>query len=115
MIEIFLHSLNSSILSSLNFIQAMVDNDVSASTKVSKLMTAIETHRAATLDAVRGQAFDRHLLGLKMQALENGENIPELFMDISYMMASHFKLSTSQGRTSWVIGVRNLKLLGAIT
>jgi len=89
-------TIRSCTIESLDLCMAMVDNDVSASTKVSKLMTAIETHRAATLDAVRGQAFDRHLLGLKMQALENGENIPELFMDISYMMASHFKLSTSQ-------------------
>jgi len=74
----------------------MVDNNVSSATKLSKLMTAIQTHRAEVMDAVRGQAFDRHLLGLKMQALENGENIPDLFMDISYMLASHFKLSTSQ-------------------
>ena len=77
--------------------QAMVDPDASASTKLSKLMTAIGVHRETVLDAVRGQAFDRHLLGLKMQALENGENIPELFMDISYIITSHFKLSTSQG------------------
>ena len=76
----------------------MVDEDVSASTKLSKLRTAIDVHRVAALDAVRGQAFDRHLLGLKMQALENGENIPELFMDISYIITSHFKLSTSQGK-----------------
>lgn len=83
-------------IESLELCMAMVDNDVPPSTKLSKLMTAIQTHRADVMDAVRGQAFDRHLLGLKMQALENGENIPELFMDISYMMASHFKLSTSQ-------------------
>ena len=74
-----------------------MDDDVPASTKISTLMAAMETHRADAMDAIKGHAFDRHLLGLKMQALENGENIPELFMDISYMMASHFKLSTSQG------------------
>jgi len=83
-------------IESLDLCKAMVDDNVAASTKLSKLMTAIQTHRETVLDAVRGQAFDRHLLGLKMQALENGENIPELFMDISYIMASHFKLSTSQ-------------------
>jgi len=81
---------------STDLCKAMVDEDVSASTKLSKLRTAIDVHRVAVLDAVRGQAFDRHLLGLKMQALENGENIPELFMDISYIITSHFKLSTSQ-------------------
>ena len=77
--------------------QAMVDVNVPASMKLSKLMAAMETHRADVADAIKGQAFDRHLLGLKMQALENGENIPELFMDISFMMASHFKLKTSKG------------------
>lgn len=81
---------------SLDLCQAMVDNEVSPSIKVSKLMAAIAVHRAEVKDARKGQAFDRHLLGLKMQALENGENIPDLFMDISYMMASHFKLATSQ-------------------
>jgi len=83
-------------IESTDLCKAMVDNNVSSATKLSKLMTAIQTHRAEVMDAVRGQAFDRHLLGLKMQALENGENIPDLFMDISYMLASHFKLSTSQ-------------------
>jgi len=89
-------TIRSCTVESLELCQAMVDNDVSPSTKISKLMAAISVHQADMKDAVNGQAFDRHLLGLKMQALENGENIPEIFMDISYMMSTHFKLSTSQ-------------------
>lgn len=48
------------------------------------------------LQAVNGQAIDRHLLGLKLAALESRMNLPELFMDSSYQYALHYKLSTSQ-------------------
>lgn len=49
-----------------------------------------------SLQAVNGQAIDRHLLGLKLAALESRMNLPELFMDSSYQYALHYKLSTSQ-------------------
>ena len=45
---------------------------------------------------MNGQAIDRHLLGLKLAALESRMNLPELFMDSSYQYALHYKLSTSQ-------------------
>uniref|UniRef100_A0A8C2DCG3 Choline/carnitine acyltransferase domain-containing protein n=1 Tax=Cyprinus carpio TaxID=7962 RepID=A0A8C2DCG3_CYPCA len=46
--------------------------------------------------AIRGQAIDRHLLGLKLQAIEDLAALPEIFMDTSYAVARHFNLSTSQ-------------------
>lgn len=46
--------------------------------------------------AVQGQAIDRHLLGLKLQAIEDLSALPEIFMDTSYAVALHYKLSTSQ-------------------
>uniref|UniRef100_A0A8C2CBR2 Carnitine O-acetyltransferase a n=1 Tax=Cyprinus carpio TaxID=7962 RepID=A0A8C2CBR2_CYPCA len=46
--------------------------------------------------AIRGQAIDRHLLGLKLQAIEDLAALPEIFMDTSYAVALHFNLSTSQ-------------------
>ncbi|KAJ7414160.1 Carnitine O-acetyltransferase [Willisornis vidua] len=46
--------------------------------------------------AIRGNAIDRHLLGLKLQAIEDLVSIPELFMDTAYAVAMHFNLSTSQ-------------------
>ena len=49
--------------------------------------------------AVNGQAIDRHLLGMKLAALESRKNVPELFMDSSYQYALHYKLSTSQVST----------------
>ncbi|KAK0146477.1 Carnitine O-acetyltransferase [Merluccius polli] len=46
--------------------------------------------------AIQGQAIDRHLLGLKLQALEDQVSIPEIFTDPSYAVAMNFKISTSQ-------------------
>ena len=52
------------------------------------------------VQTVNGQGIDRHLLGLKLTALESGMNLPELFMDSSFQYAHHFKMSTSQVRIS---------------
>ncbi|XP_007443869.2 carnitine O-acetyltransferase, partial [Python bivittatus] len=49
-----------------------------------------------SVKAIRGNAIDRHLLGLKLQAIEDLVSIPELFMDTAYAVAMHFNLSTSQ-------------------
>lgn len=49
-----------------------------------------------SLQAINGQAIDRHLLGLKMTALENKLPLPAIFADKAYNKALHFKLSTSQ-------------------
>lgn len=64
-------------------------------------MVWLTTERVQSLSfffwqAVNGQAIDRHLLGLKLAALESRMNLPELFMDSSYQYALHYKLSTSQ-------------------
>ena len=67
--------------------------------------------------AVSGQAIDRHLLGLKLAAIESRMNLHELFMDSSYQYALHYKLSTSQVRatcmflpwTGWAEDYSNLK------
>ena len=46
--------------------------------------------------AISGQGIDRHLLGLKLAALENGHNIPELHLDTAFTESNYFRLSTSQ-------------------
>uniref|UniRef100_A0AAR2K792 Choline/carnitine acyltransferase domain-containing protein n=1 Tax=Pygocentrus nattereri TaxID=42514 RepID=A0AAR2K792_PYGNA len=46
--------------------------------------------------AIRGQAIDRHLLGLKLQAIEDLSALPDIFMDTSFAVANHYNLSTSQ-------------------
>lgn len=52
------------------------------------------------MQAIRGEAFDRHLLGLKLQAIEDLVSMPDIFMDTSYAIAMHFNLSTSQVGTA---------------
>lgn len=45
---------------------------------------------------INGDGIDRHLLGLKLIAIENGANVPDLFMDTAFTSCTHFRLSTSQ-------------------
>jgi len=81
---------------SLAFCQAMNDKSVPDSKKVELLKQAVTAHRKYTSAAISGQGIDRHLLGLKLTALENGMDIPQLFMDLSFRENLHFRLSTSQ-------------------
>lgn len=48
------------------------------------------------VQALNGHGIDRHLLGLKLQAIEEGMSIPKIFMDTAYGLATHFKLRTGQ-------------------
>uniref|UniRef100_A0A672Z5W8 Carnitine O-acetyltransferase b n=1 Tax=Sphaeramia orbicularis TaxID=375764 RepID=A0A672Z5W8_9TELE len=48
------------------------------------------------LQALKGHGIDRHLLGLKLQAIEQGLSIPKVFMDTAYGVATHWKLRTGQ-------------------
>ncbi|KAI1882358.1 hypothetical protein AGOR_G00249860 [Albula goreensis] len=81
---------------SLHFTRAMDDPTLQNTEKVALLQKAVQAHRSYTDMAIRGQAIDRHLLGLKMQAIEDLTSMPELFMDTAYAVAMHHNLSTSQ-------------------
>ncbi|GFS06088.1 carnitine O-acetyltransferase [Elysia marginata] len=81
---------------SLAFTEAMDDPAVAPAVKVDLLRKAVQSHRQYTDYTVNGQAVDRHLLGLKLTALEYGRDIPELFMDLAFKESTHFRLSTSQ-------------------
>ncbi|OBS81043.1 hypothetical protein A6R68_20771 [Neotoma lepida] len=81
---------------SLAFVKGMDDSNVPEHEKVELLRKAVQAHRAYTDRAIRGEAFDRHLLGLKLQAIEDLVSMPDIFMDTSYAIAMHFNLSTSQ-------------------
>ena len=50
------------------------------------------------LQVVRGEGVDRHLLGLKLIALENGIELPDFFKDPAYTRSVYHRLSTSQVR-----------------
>ncbi|XP_025769391.1 carnitine O-acetyltransferase [Puma concolor] len=89
-------TIRSASVDSLTFVKAMDDSNVSEHQKVDLLRKAVQAHRAYTDQAIRGEAFDRHLLGLKLQAIEDLVSMPDIFMDTSYAIAMHFNLSTSQ-------------------
>uniref|UniRef100_A0A8C7CUE8 Carnitine O-acetyltransferase n=1 Tax=Oncorhynchus kisutch TaxID=8019 RepID=A0A8C7CUE8_ONCKI len=81
---------------SLKFVQAMEHPAKPNAEKVFLLDKACQAHREYTHMAIHGQAIDRHLLGLKLQAIEELTSMPEIFMDTAYAVAEHPNLSTSQ-------------------
>ncbi|XP_069465319.1 carnitine O-acetyltransferase isoform X2 [Ambystoma mexicanum] len=89
-------TIRSTTMDAFNFVQSMEDPGRPNLEKAELLRKAVQAHRAYTDMAIRGQAIDRHLLGLKLQAIEDLVSMPEIFMDTSLAVALHFNLSTSQ-------------------
>jgi Choline/Carnitine o-acyltransferase len=48
------------------------------------------------LQTIVGQGIDNHLLALRQVAAQFHLQTPALFTDVTYQMANHFTLSTSQ-------------------
>ncbi|XP_010767318.1 carnitine O-acetyltransferase-like [Notothenia coriiceps] len=84
------------------FVKAFDDLSKQNTEKVDLMEKAVHAHRAYTNMAISGQAIDRHLLGLKMIALEEKVSVPEIYTDPAYSKALEYKLSTSQVWTSAV-------------
>ncbi|KAE8284766.1 Carnitine O-acetyltransferase [Larimichthys crocea] len=78
------------------FVKAFDDPSKQNTEKVDLMVKAVTAHRAYTNMAISGQAIDRHLLGLKMIAVEENLSIPDVFTDAAYAKALHYQLSTSQ-------------------
>ncbi|XP_015266890.1 PREDICTED: carnitine O-acetyltransferase, partial [Gekko japonicus] len=89
-------TIRSASIDSAAFVAAMDDSGKQDQEKAELLRRATQAHRAYTDLAINGNAIDRHLLGLKLQAIEDLVSMPELFMDTAYAVAMHFNLSTSQ-------------------
>lgn len=83
-------------IESLAFCKGMCDTNVSQEQKRELLKKAVNSHKNYVNEAINGQGIDRHLLGLKLAAIKNGMNVPDLHMDQTYSTSCHFKLSTSQ-------------------
>ncbi|XP_056319150.1 carnitine O-acetyltransferase-like [Danio aesculapii] len=89
-------AIRSTTTESFQFTKAMDDPSKNNIEKAALLKNAIKVHREHTYKAIHGQAIDRHMLGLKMVAIEDLTSLPEIFMDTSFAVASHFNLYTSQ-------------------
>ncbi|CAG0878478.1 unnamed protein product [Darwinula stevensoni] len=83
-------------IESVDFCAAMLDRNASPQEKLHKMKAAIDGHKKYVVDASNGYGVDRHLLGLKLLAIENGMDIPRLYMDSGFVRSSHMRLSTSQ-------------------
>ena len=93
----------------LAFAQAITDDKTMTSVKETQglLGQAITKHLQLMEQCKNNQGCDRHLLGLKIQALEQGQVLPELFKDPVYQLSGgdgNFVMSTSLCGYSEVTG-----------
>uniref|UniRef100_A0A8C6M094 Carnitine O-acetyltransferase b n=1 Tax=Nothobranchius furzeri TaxID=105023 RepID=A0A8C6M094_NOTFU len=68
--------------------------------KLQLFREAVDAYSDLTDQALKGHGIDHHLLGLKLQAIEEGLSIPKIFMDTAYGLATHWKLRTGQVPTN---------------
>ncbi|EDV28147.1 uncharacterized protein TRIADDRAFT_20587 [Trichoplax adhaerens] len=60
------------------------------------MLAALNRHKDVTIKAITGHGWDRHLLGMKLIAMEQGLEVPELHKDVGYTKSTRILLSTSQ-------------------
>ncbi|XP_062121291.1 carnitine O-acetyltransferase-like isoform X1 [Drosophila sulfurigaster albostrigata] len=84
---------------SLAFCKAMTGSNVSLEEKAGLLRQAVVAHQQYAKNALQGIGVDRHLLGLKLMALENNLPVPEFYSSPGYTKSMHFRVSTSQVAT----------------
>ncbi|XP_037958104.1 carnitine O-acetyltransferase isoform X2 [Teleopsis dalmanni] len=81
---------------SVAFAKAMMDKEVSNEERAKLLRKAVNSHREYTSLALQGRGVDRHLLGLKLMAVEYCQPIPKFFSSPGFVKSSTFRISTSQ-------------------
>ncbi|EDW63427.2 carnitine O-acetyltransferase isoform X1 [Drosophila virilis] len=86
---------------SLDFCRAMTSKDASVEKRAKLLREAVSSHQAYTRLALQGRGVDRHLLGLKLMALENNLPVPKFYSSVGYTKSMHFRMSTSQVATKF--------------
>lgn len=80
---------------SRDFCLSMMDDSASTSFQAKMLRDALQSHGEYLRAACQGNGSDRHLLGLRIEALKNGLAMPKIFTDDSYTEMNRFELSTS--------------------
>ncbi|PNF42901.1 Carnitine O-acetyltransferase [Cryptotermes secundus] len=81
---------------SVHFAKTMLDSKSSNEDKKQALVAAVKSHKDYATQAALGQGVDRHLLGLKLAAIENGMQLHPLYRDPSIVRSTHFKITSSQ-------------------
>ncbi|XP_043487685.1 carnitine O-acetyltransferase-like isoform X2 [Polistes fuscatus] len=82
---------------SVSFAKAFNNNKCADEKQLKEMMLkAIDTHKKLVSEATLGQGVDRHLYGLKMIALTESLELPELYKDIAYTRSTYFNLTSSQ-------------------
>ncbi|PSN43432.1 hypothetical protein C0J52_02637 [Blattella germanica] len=81
---------------SVNFAKTMLDCKSSVEEKKKALLDAVGAHKQYVAMASNGDGIDRHLLGLKLAAVENGKKPHTFFQDPAFVRSTHFKVTTSQ-------------------
>ncbi|XP_050360681.1 carnitine O-acetyltransferase-like isoform X2 [Nymphalis io] len=81
---------------SVQFARAMLDARAAPRDKLAAMHGAVKAHKDYTVQALQGFGVDRHLLGLKLTAIENGIELPKIYSDQGYMRSAHMRISTSQ-------------------
>ncbi|RVE41560.1 hypothetical protein evm_013794 [Chilo suppressalis] len=83
-------------IESVDFAKTMLNAQSSPKDKLQAMQKAINAHKNYTVQALQGFGVDRHLLGLKLIAIENGIDIPKLYTDAGFTKSAHMRISTSQ-------------------
>ncbi|GBP40317.1 Carnitine O-acetyltransferase [Eumeta japonica] len=81
---------------SVEFAKVMLNPKTSPKHRLEAMNRAINSHKDYTVNALQGFGVDRHLLGLKLIAIENNIDIPKLYLDSGYVKSAHMRISTSQ-------------------
>jgi len=97
--RMFLHGRTETVrttsVDSVAFCQGLSHSNASKEDKIKLLTKAVDSHKKYMADACFGKGCDRHLLGLKIMALESGIDLPSIFTDPAFAISTKFQLSTS--------------------
>ncbi|CAL1262005.1 unnamed protein product [Larinioides sclopetarius] len=77
---------------------AMIEDKISPGEKLKLMQVASDKFKSLMKDCSENRGCDRHLLGLYMIAVEEGIDVPEIFLDSSWIKSGgngNFTLSTS--------------------
>ncbi len=80
----------------VKFVESTSNKSMTNTQCAQLLLNAISHHSKYTRDVLNNESFDRHLLGLKLTALENNLTVPDLYDDVAFKRLCHYHLSSSQ-------------------